>query len=115
MKNGSQPAVADTQAAALLCENRPQHNVTMRHGPFMRPSLLRASPMRTSWAYPAGSPFSTQIRPALTSVADDICATVARLFAYLGTLALVATLTVHFFEQLPDLAVFGASSPSWNT
>jgi len=70
--------------------------------------------MRSSWAYPAGSPFSTQIRPALTSVADDICATVARLFAYLGTLALVATLTVHFFEQLPRTAAGNASGPSWS-
>lgn len=77
----------------------------------MRPSLLR---MRSSWAYPAGSPFSTQIRPSLTSVADEVCATVARLFAYLGTLALVATLGVHFFEQLPHIAVVDASRVSWS-
>ena len=75
---------------------------------------MRPSSMRSSWAYPAGSPFSTQIRPALTSVADDICATVARLFAYLGTLALVATLGVHFFEQLPRIAAGDASRPSWS-
>ena len=71
--------------------------------------------MRSPFAGLAGSPFSTQIHPALTSVADDVCATVARLFAYLGTLALVAMLAVHFFEQLPDLAAFGASRPSWTT
>jgi hypothetical protein len=38
---------------------------------------------------------------------------VARLFAYLGTLALVATLGVHFFEQLPHIAAADASRQAW--
>src|SRR5215831_14077824 len=93
----------------------PYTTLPCSYGPFMRPSLPQPSSMRSPFAGLAGSAFSTQIHPALTSVADDVCATVARLFAYLGTLALVAMLAVHFFEQAPDLAVFGASSPSWNT
>ena len=40
------------------------------------------------------------IRPALTSFADEVCATVARLFAYVGTLALIAILAAHGWEQL---------------
>ncbi|WP_407177871.1 hypothetical protein [Bradyrhizobium sp. STM 3562] len=60
--------------------------------------------MRPSGADPASSPFSTRFDPALTSFADEICAMVARLFAYVGTLALVAILAVHFWEQLPDIS-----------
>lgn len=34
-------------------------------------------------------------QPALTNLDDEVCATIARLFAYLGTLALIAILAVH--------------------
>lgn len=43
----------------------------------------------------------TRTHPALTSFADECCATVARLMAYVGTLALVAILGVHLWDQLP--------------
>lgn len=70
--------------------------------------------MRPFGADPASSPFSTKIHPALTSFADDVCAAVARLFAYVGTLALLAILMVHFWHQLPEIADHKvALKPSW--
>jgi hypothetical protein len=62
----------------------------------------------------ASSPFSTQIAPALTSFGDEVCATIARLFAYVGTLALFAILAVHFWDQLPRLAGDAATRPNWS-
>jgi hypothetical protein len=62
----------------------------------------------------AGCPFSTGIHPAPTSFADEVCATIARLFAYVGTLALIAILAVHFWDQLPQLAGDAATAPSWS-
>jgi hypothetical protein len=72
--------------------------------------------MRPFWTFLPYSPFSTDIHPALTtSFADEVCATVARLFAYVGTLALVAILGVHFWDQLPQLMDSeGAPKASWS-
>jgi hypothetical protein len=62
----------------------------------------------------ANSPYSTPIHPALTTFADEVSATIARLFAYVGTLALIAILAVHFWDQLPQLAGDAATLPSWS-
>jgi hypothetical protein len=74
--------------------------------------------MRPFWTDPgssaANSPFSTAIHPALTSFADEVCATIARLFAYVGTLALIAILGVHFWDRLPRLTGDAAALPSWS-
>jgi len=43
---------------------------------------------------------SGQIYPALTNFADEVCATVARLFVYVGCLALLGILGVHAWQQL---------------
>jgi hypothetical protein len=56
--------------------------------------------MASFWADPAPSRTNDRIRPALTSFADEVCATVARIFAYVGTLALLAILGVHSWDQL---------------
>jgi hypothetical protein len=56
--------------------------------------------MSTFWAHPANPPDANKIHPALTSFADEVCATVARLFAYVGTLALLAILAIHAWDQL---------------
>ncbi len=61
--------------------------------------------MSSFWADPANLPHATKIHPAkihpaLTSFADEVCATVARLFAYVGTLALLAILGIHAWDQL---------------
>jgi hypothetical protein len=74
--------------------------------------------MRPFWTDPAGSStsslFSGQIHPALTSFADEVCATIARVFAYVGTLALIAILGVHFWDQLPRFAGDAPAPPSWS-
>lgn len=60
--------------------------------------------MRSFWADPANSHYTTRIHPALTSFVDEICGTLARLVAYVGALALLAILGIHFWQQLPDAA-----------
>jgi hypothetical protein len=52
------------------------------------------------WADPAPFCATDRIAPALTSFADEVCATVARIFLYVGTLALLAILGVHGWDQL---------------
>jgi hypothetical protein len=56
--------------------------------------------MRSLRANPA-NPYPTHIHPALTSFADECCGTLARLLAYVGTLALLAILGIHLWDQLP--------------
>jgi hypothetical protein len=59
--------------------------------------------------YPPG------IHPALTSFADECCATLARLFVYMGMLALLAILGIHLWDQLPDLATLEpAAKADWS-
>jgi hypothetical protein len=66
-------------------------------------------------ADPAHSASAGRIQPALTSFADEISATVARLFAYLGTLALIAMLAVHGWDQLQIMFSEGAlPGASWS-
>ena len=59
--------------------------------------------MRSFSVDPANSHFTTRIHPALTSFADEVCATLARLLVYVGTLALIGILGVHFWD-LKDAA-----------
>ena len=44
----------------------------------------------------------TRIHPALTSFADEICGTLARLIAYVRVLALIAIGGIAAWDQLPD-------------
>lgn len=53
--------------------------------------------------------YQTRIHPALTGFADECCGTLARLLAYVGTLALVAILGIHLWDQLP---ADGANEPA---
>ena len=48
--------------------------------------------------------FPARIHPALTSFADECFGTLARLMAYVGTLALLGIGGVHLWDQLPDFA-----------
>lgn len=82
---------------------------------LLRPFVMR-SPllMRSPFSDPARPPLATRAHPPLTSTADEACATVARLFAYLGTLALVGMLAVRFFQQWPETAASHAASPGWS-
>lgn len=71
--------------------------------------------MRSFWAHPANSYYyTTRIHPALTSFADEVCGTLARLVAYVGTLALLAILGIHFWQQLPDEAVEPVAKSTWS-
>ena len=57
--------------------------------------------MRSFGPLGANSSYQNQIHPALTSVGDECVGTLARLLAYVGTLALLAILGVHLWDQLP--------------
>ena len=58
---------------------------------------------------------ATEIHPALTNFADEVCATVARLFVYVGVLALFGILGLHAWDKLRiDLAADPAPQPSWS-
>ena len=64
---------------------------------------------------PARSVFAARIHPALSSFADEACFTFARLFAYMGTLALLGILTIHGWDQLQFiLAEEPAAKPGWS-
>ena len=66
--------------------------------------------MHSISADPARSHYTTRIHPALTSFADEVCGTLARLFAYVMTLALFAIGGMALWEQLPDAAAMGPST-----
>src|ERR1700755_2434479 len=71
--------------------------------------------MRSFWTVRANPSYSTRIHPALTSFADECCGTLARLLAYVGTLALLAILGLHLWDQLPAVeASEPAASPGWS-
>jgi hypothetical protein len=57
--------------------------------------------MRPFWASRTTLYYPTRIHPALTSFVDECCGTLARLIAYVGTLALVAIIGIHVWDQLP--------------
>jgi hypothetical protein len=73
--------------------------------------------MRSFSADPANPHYTTRIHLVLTSLADEICGTLARLVAYVGTLALIGILSVHFWDR-SDAAGGMAEPPvkaSWST
>jgi hypothetical protein len=56
--------------------------------------------MSSFWVTDQANSFSPGgIQPSQTSFADDICATVARIFLYVGTLALFGILSVHVWNK----------------
>ena len=72
--------------------------------------------MQSFWATPADPPPPPKIHPALNSFADECCATLARLVAYVGTLALFAIVGLYLWEQLPGGAEREpAGKASWNS
>ena len=71
--------------------------------------------MQSFWGVRANPSYSTRIHPALTSFADECCATLARLLAYVGTLALLAIAGIHLWDQLPaDEPADPSAKPGWN-
>ncbi len=57
--------------------------------------------MRSIWAIRANPYYPAEIHPALNSFADECCGMLARLVAYVGTLALLAIVGIHLWDQLP--------------
>lgn len=53
----------------------------------------------------------SRIHPALTSFADECCATLARLIVYVGALALFAIAGLHFWDQLQLDTAAGPDDP----
>jgi hypothetical protein len=67
--------------------------------------------MRSFWATPY---YPTDIHPALNNFAEECCAVLARLLAYLGTLALVILVGIHLWGQLPTGGAGEAAKPGWS-
>ena len=65
---------------------------------------------------PAYFPYhQDRIHPSLTSFADEVCAMVARLFAYVGVLALFGILGIHALEELQaNLTAEPAPEATWS-
>ena len=57
--------------------------------------MMRGCLMPSFWTDGTGFPYSNDVYPALTSLTDEVCATVARIFAYVGTLALFGIVGIH--------------------
>jgi hypothetical protein len=71
--------------------------------------------MRPFSATPAGPQYYAGIHPALTSFADECCATLARLIAYIGTLALLGIAGPHLWDELLTAALIDpAAKPDWS-
>jgi hypothetical protein len=63
----------------------------------------------------ASSPYITRIHPALASFVDELCGTLARLCAYLLTLALMAICGIALWHHLPDVTALETSpKQSWS-
>ena len=71
--------------------------------------------MRSFLAFAANPYYPNRIHPALTSFADECCGMLARLMAYVGTLALLAIIGVHLWDRLPEIADAGpAAQAGWS-
>jgi hypothetical protein len=71
--------------------------------------------MQSFLAFVANSYYPIRIHPALASFADECCGMLARMLAYVGTLALLAILGVHVWDRLPEMADAGpAAEASWS-
>jgi hypothetical protein len=57
--------------------------------------------MQSFWAPRAIPYYPARIHPALNSLTDEFCGTLARLIAYVGTLALLAIFGSHLWDLMP--------------
>jgi hypothetical protein len=76
--------------------------------------LFSATQIFSRSANPQFQSDSGWIHPALSSFADECTGTLARLFAYVGMLALLAILGVHAWDQLPDLNLEPSTPAGWS-
>jgi hypothetical protein len=83
----------------------------MRETPIrQRLTVVFGRLMHSFSAGPASSHYTTRIHPALTSFADEVCGTLARLCAYVMTLALLAIGGIALWNALPDAVAPGPSA-----
>jgi hypothetical protein len=68
--------------------------------------------MQPFQAVPAAPHHSGGVLPVLKSAVDEVCGTLARLIAYLCTLALMFIVGVHLWDQLPEMHPAPAP-PDW--
>jgi hypothetical protein len=61
--------------------------------------------MRSFWATLANPHYPTRIHPALRSFADECAGMLARLVAYVGTVALLAIVGLHLWNEVSDAAI----------
>lgn len=82
----------------------------------LKTTLLPGRLMQSFLASRTNPHYPNWIHLALSSFADECCGMLARLFAYVGTLALLAIVGVHLWDQLPDSAAAGPPAKSgWST
>ena len=70
---------------------------------------MHSFPARTANSY-----YTLSIRPALASFVDEVCGTLARLCAYLMTLALMAICGIALWDHLPDVTAMETSPKIWS-
>ena len=70
---------------------------------------MHSFPARTANSY-----YTLSIRPALASFVDEVCGTLARLCAYLMTLALMAICGIALWHHLPDVTAIETSPKIWS-
>jgi hypothetical protein len=69
--------------------------------------------MRPLWADRAGFSLSHRFHPILSSAADEICGTLARVIAYVLALALLGILGLSFWDELPRQEASGRARAGW--
>jgi hypothetical protein len=69
--------------------------------------------MRSLWADRAGMSLSRRIHPVLSNAADEVCGTLARLIAYVLTLALLGLIGLSLWDQLPRLDTSEPAKADW--
>jgi len=69
--------------------------------------------MHSLWADRAGISLSRRIHPILTSAADEVCGTLARLIAYVMALALLGILGLSLWNQVPGLEASEPAQAGW--
>jgi len=69
--------------------------------------------MQPFQAVPAAPHFTGALGHALKNAVDEICATLARLIAYLCTLALMFIVGIYLWDQLPEMHAEASAQPDW--
>jgi hypothetical protein len=69
--------------------------------------------MQPLQAVPATPHDTGRVHPVLKGMVDEVCGTLARLIAYLCTLALLFIVGVYLWDQLPEMHAEASTQPNW--